>query len=73
MSIESRIPPFMYAEKFSFKNLVGALLDSPILRTRIHIGKVALDGKTVQTRSGDLSPNHIDASPGEKVVTHEVI
>lgn len=63
--------PIINANKFSLGNLLGALLDSSIGRTHIHIGKLEPDGKTVDIRGGTIQADNVRAKPGDRVVTYE--
>lgn len=65
---------FIKAEPFNLGNCLLAFLDSHPLHTRIHVGTMQEDGRTVRTRAGreikvDSAPN---AQFGDKVVTHEI-
>lgn len=74
MTIEKQaIYPIVIAEKFTFGNLLRAILDSPVARTRIRTGTVGVDGKTVITKKGTLLVNTVAAKPGERVVMHEIM
>lgn len=73
MSLErARVKPIVIAEKLSLKNVVLAILDSSVMHTRIHIGTLDSEGKTVYTHKHHISVDNCQAEPGDKVVTHEV-
>jgi len=73
MSIEQsgEFRPFRQANPLTIPNVIGAILDSPITRTRIRIGTLAEDGKTVMLKQGTLQVDRADAQPGQRVVVHE--
>jgi hypothetical protein len=74
MSVELSQPsPLVYANRLTVGHLVNAFLDSPVLRTRIRIGRVNEDGKTVRVAKTDITADSLQASPGERVVIYEVI
>lgn len=68
----SEIKPIVNVEKFSLLNLLSAFFDSPIIRTRIHIGTLDKDGKTVITGKKSIQADNVEAKPGDKVITHEI-
>jgi len=73
MSIEQNgeFRPFRQANPLTISNVIGAILDSPINCTRIRIGTLAEDGRTVILRQGTLEVNRADAQLGQRVVVHE--
>ncbi len=64
--------PVVIADKFTFKNLLSAFLNSNIGETRIQTGKLDVDGKTVILKNGSITATQVDAKPGDTVVIHQI-
>jgi len=69
----NEIKSLIIADKLSPRNLLHAFLDSPILRTRIHIGRLSTDGKTLAAGKQTITIDNCQAKPGDIVITHEII
>lgn len=74
MSVEQKgeVSPIRQASTLSVSNFAYAVLDSPVFRMRIRIGRLAEDGKTVITKRGTILVDKADAKPGQKVVVYEI-
>ena len=74
MGVEQKegFQPFRQASTLSIPNVINAFLDSPIARTRISIGTLAEDGRTVMTKRGTVQVDRAEARPGQKVVVYEI-
>jgi hypothetical protein len=67
------LKPIVIAERLNTENLLCAFLDSPILRTRINIGKLNPDGNTATVGKRTIQIDNCQAAPGDTVVTYEII
>ncbi len=72
MTVESTVKPIVVVEKLNFKGVVSTILDARIWKPEIHIGTLSSDGKTVEYGKKSITGDQIDASPGDKVITHEI-
>ena len=73
MSLEQgKFEPIVIAEKLNLRNLVHAILDSPVVGTHIHVGRLGKESKTVKTRNGDVPVDQVYANPSDLVITHEI-
>jgi hypothetical protein len=72
VELKGKPEPLRLALSLNLLNLVHAVLDSPLVATRIRIGTLAEDRSTVITRGGTIRVGRADALPGEKVVVYEV-
>jgi hypothetical protein len=70
---QSGIKPIVIAERLNAENLLCAFLDSPILRTRIKIGRLNPDGKTATVGKQTVPIDNSQADPGDTVITYEII
>jgi len=69
----NRPKPILTANPYNLGNLFFAVVDSPIFRTRIHIGTLDSDGRAVKTKKETIKVDRANAQPGQKVIVHEVV